>query len=130
MDLIKQQPQELAAKLSVNDMAISDIDSQIKSLQAKKKKLTKEVDDFKSELREQMAEHGVTRIESEDHDIMIRLDPPSKQVSIDDEESIPEKFFRVKKEVDKVAIKKAIECGDFVDGASIKEGKHRLVIKL
>lgn len=130
MDIVHQQANELAAKLSVNEMAVNDLDSQIKSLQAKKKKLQGELDSFKDELREGMAEHGITRIESVEHGILFRLDKPSKRVEIEDESQVPEKFFRVKKELDKTAIKKALEVGDEVQGALLVEGKHRLTVKV
>lgn len=126
-DLITQKATELAAKLNVSQINIDDIDAQIKDLQAKKKKLTGELDTFKDDLREAMAEHGVTRIESDD--ILFRLDKPSEVVKITDEKAIPEKFFRVKREVDKTAVKKALQVGDTVEGAELSQGKHRLTIK-
>lgn len=129
MNIVHQKAQDLAAKLSVNEMALSDLDSQIKTLQARKKKVQGELDAFKDELREGMAENGINRIENEEYGILFRLDAPTKRVDIEDEKSIPEKFFRVKKELDKTAIKKALEVGDDVPGALLVEGKHRLTIK-
>lgn len=129
MNIVHQKAQDLAAKLSINEMALSDIDSQLKTLQAKKKKMQGELDAFKDELREGMAENGVLKIENADYGIMFRLDAPSKRVDIEDESSIPEKFYRTKKELDRTAIKKALEVGDEVAGARLVEGKHRLTIK-
>lgn len=129
MNIVHQKAQDLAAKLSINEMALSDIDSQLKTLQAKKKKMQGELDAFKDELREGMAESGILRIENADHGILFRLDAPSKRVDIEDESAIPEKFYRVKKELDRTAIKKALEVGDDVSGAKLVEGKHRLTIK-
>lgn len=130
MNIVHQQANDLAAKLSVNEMALNDLDSQIKTLQARKKKLQGELEAFKDELREGMAENGIVRIESEEHGILFRLDKPSKRVEIDNESDVPEKFFRIKKELDKTAIKKALEVGDDVPGAQLIEGKHRLTIKV
>ena len=129
-ELIQLKAQELAAKLSVNQITLDDLDSQIKDLQAKKKNLQKGIDNFKDELREGMADNGIVRIESEEYGVLFRLDEPSEVVSIINENNIPEKFFRVKKEVDKTAVKKALQCGDEVTGAELKTGKHRLTIKL
>lgn len=128
-ELVTQKAQDLAAKLSVNELALSDIDSQIKTLNARKKKMQGELDSFKDELREGMAQSGITRIESEDHGILFRLDAPTKRIEVNDESSIPDKFFRIKKEIDKTAVKKALEIGDEVPGALLVEGKHRLTIK-
>ena len=130
MNIVEQKAEQLAAKLSVNELALVDIDAQIKSLQGKKKKMQGELDSFKDELREGMAENGITRIESEEHGILFRLDKPSKRVNISDESLVPEKFYRVKKELDRTAIKKALEVGDVVEGASLVEGKHRLTVKV
>lgn len=127
-DIVELKAQQLAAKLSVSQLNIDDIDTQIKTLQAKKKKMTDELDQFKDELRESMVEHGVTRIESEE--ILFRLDKPSVVVKITDESLIPDKFFRVKREADKTAIKKALQVGDSVEGAELSEGKHRLTVKV
>ena len=127
-DIIEMKAQQLAAKLSVSQINLDDIDDQIKTLQAKKKKMTSELDQFKDELRESMVEHGVTRIESDD--ILFRLDKPSTVVKITDEGAIPDKFWRVKKEVDKTAVKKALQVGDEVEGAELSEGKHRLTVKV
>jgi len=130
VNIVEQKAEQLAAKLSVNELALVDIDAQIKSLQGKKKKMQGELDSFKDELREGMAENGITRIESEEHGILFRLDKPSKRVDISDESLVPEKFYRVKKELDRTAIKKALEVGDVVEGASLVEGKHRLTVKV
>lgn len=130
MNIVEQKADQLAAKLSVNELALNDLDTQIKSLQSKKKKLQSELDSFKDELREGMAENGITRIESADHGILFRLDKPSVRVDIEDESLVPDKFFRVKKELDKTAIKKALEVGDEVSGAALVEGKYRLTIKV
>ena len=53
-------------------------------------------------------ENGVLKIENADYGIMFRLDAPLKRVDIEDESSIPEKFYRTKKELDRTAIKKAL----------------------
>lgn len=127
-DIVEIKAQELASKLTFNQVNIDDLDDQIKTLQARKKKLTDELDKFKDELRAAMVEHGVTRIESDE--ILFRLDKPSDVVNITDESAIPEKFFRIKREADKTAIKKALQVGDSVEGAELTQGKHRLTVKV
>ena len=129
-NLVEQQAQDLAAKLSVTELSISDLDEQIKSLTAKKKKLTAEIDKFKNDLRQAMSDSGITRIESVEHGILFRLDKPSSVVSIDNESLIPEKYFKVVRQLDKMAVKKALQIGDSIEGASLQEGKHRLTIKV
>ena len=127
-ELIERKADELAGMLSVSEMAIEDLDSQIKTLQAKKKKLSNELDLFKDELRQAMTDSGILRIESEG--VLFRLDPAVIVVNIECEGDVPDKFWRIKKDLDRTAIKKALQVGDDVPGASLKEGKHRLTIKV
>ena len=130
MNIVEQKAEKLAAKLSVNEMAIDDLDSQIKELQKRKKELQNDTELFKDDLRAGMAANGITRIENKEYGILFRLDPPSKRVEIENEIDIPDKFFKIERKLDKTAIKKAIEVGDDVPGASIVEGKNRLTIKV
>lgn len=127
-DLVELKAQELAANLQVSQINIDDLDAQIKALQAKKKKLTSGLDNFKDDLRAAMVEHGVTRIESED--ILFRLDKPSVVVNIKDEAAIPDKYFKTVRQLDKMAVKKALQVGDAVEGAELSEGKYRLTVKV
>lgn len=127
--LVKQKAQDLSAQLSVTEMNISDIDSQIKTLQAQKKNMQSGLDNFKAELREGMKENGITKIESEDKSILFRLDSPQSKVEILNENLIDSKFFKTSLTLDRTAIKKALEVGDLVSGAKLTEGKHRLTIK-
>jgi phage host-nuclease inhibitor protein Gam len=129
-DLVNTQAQDLAAHLAVSELSINDLDSQIKTLQAKKKSMTAEIDDFKNDLRQSMTEHGVTRIESKEFGILFRLDKPSVVVKITDEILIDDKYFKTVKQLDKLAVKKALQVGDSVQGAELSEGKHKLTVKV
>ena len=129
-DLVNTQAQDLAAKLAVSELSINDLDTQIKALQFKKKSMTAEIDDFKNDLRQSMSEHGVTRIESKEFGILFRLDKPSTVVKITDESLIDDKYFKTVRQLDKLAVKKALQVGDSVQGAELSEGKHKLTVKV
>ena len=129
-ELVNTQAQVLAAKLSVSELSINDLDSQIKALQFRKKSMTAEIDDFKNDLRQSMTEHGVTRIESKEYGIMFRLDKPSVVLKVIDENLIDDKYFKTVKQLDKLAVKKALQVGDSVQGAELSEGKHKLTVKV
>lgn len=75
-----------------------------------------------------MKASGITEIACDLFTIKYQKNPPS--VSIDDADSIPSEFIKTKvtESIDKVAIKKAIQNGQTVKGASISQGE-RLVIK-
>jgi len=130
MDLIETKGQDLAAKLSVSELAISDLENKIKDLQEEKKKMTDSIETFKDDLRESMVESGIHRIENEEYGILFRLDKPSVKVEVEEENLIPDKFFKVVRQVDKMAVKKALQVGDDVNGAKLVEGKHRLTVRL
>lgn len=83
---------------------------------------------FKSWLRENMDITGVSKITGPG--IIVTAKSGSEAVNITNESALDEKWFRVKKEVDKAAIKKAIKAGEFVDGAEIMPGKTSIQIEL
>lgn len=70
---------------------------------------------------------GISEIECPLFTVKYRKNPPS--VVIEDEEKIDSKYVKEKltKSLDKVAIKKAIQSGEEVDGASIEQ-RSKLVI--
>lgn len=126
-DLIHTKASELASTLSFQLMAIDDLDSQIKELTKRKKAMQKKIDDAKDFIRNGMAENGITRIECDD--FLFRLDPPVKILQVNDESLIDDKFFKTVRQLDKTAVKKAIEVDGFVDGAEIVDGKNRLMVQ-
>lgn len=83
---------------------------------------------FKSWLRENMDITGVSKIAGPG--IVVTAKSGSEAVNITSESALHEKWFRLKKEVDKAAIKKAIKAGEFVDGAEIVPGKTSIQIEL
>ena len=125
--MINDLAKKFSDSMSLTQMQIDDYDSRIKELQKLKKALVENVDDQKNKIRIAMADNGITRIESDD--FLFRLDPPTKTLKIINESQIPDKFFKIVRQLDKTAVKKAIEVDGFVDGAEIVDGKHRLVIK-
>ncbi len=59
----------------------------------------------------------------------VTIGKPSKQVNILDVNELPLGFYRMEVVPDKAAIKKAIESGETITGASLIDGKPRLTIK-
>jgi len=112
--------------MAMLEMNISDIDAELKALQARKKKAASELEQIKDTIRQGMADNGITRLECGDY--TFRLDPPVKVLEVTDESLIDDKFFKVRKTLDKTAVKKSIEVDGPMEGARIGEGKHRLVI--
>ncbi|WP_173931358.1 siphovirus Gp157 family protein [Chelativorans sp. Marseille-P2723] len=59
----------------------------------------------------------------------ISIQSPRASVAITDLDAIPQGYFRLKKEADKTAIKKAIEAGDKIPGAELALGEETLSIR-
>lgn len=73
-----------------------------------------------------MSEHDIRSIKAPDHTISIRRIPPG--VIIENENIIPEKFQKITKTPNKTAIKKALEAGDDVPGATLSNGGETISI--
>jgi hypothetical protein len=106
---------------------IEAIDSEIKRLQAMKKVEVNKQEALKDYLRHNMQQCDITKIECDLFTITLRK--PSDVCVIDDEEKIPQDYWKVVKSVDKALIKRALKDGHEVDGASLQAGKAGLMIK-
>lgn len=75
---------------------------------------------LKERISHAMTAHGLEKVETAHYKLGWRK---SSRVEIINLEDLPLAFVRVKHEADKTAIKKAIEAGQTVDGASLSEQK-------
>jgi len=104
-----------------NYKAESDaIAEEIKRLQEKKKVCENAVNRMKTALSTSMDIFGMNKVQAGLFKISLTT---SKAVNIIDENAIPENYKRVKYEVSKTDIKKAIESGETIEGAEIVENK-------
>ncbi|MBL1263808.1 siphovirus Gp157 family protein [Methylomicrobium sp. RS1] len=94
----------------------------------RRKTLENRVQWLKDYLRSNMEHSGITEIECPYFRVTIQSNPPA--VEICDEDSVPAEFKEpvVSWKVDKTAIRKALQAGQSVAGASLSQGA-RLVIK-
>jgi len=108
---------------------VAAIDQQIERLQAKKKAVLNKEESLRSYLKKNMLETGINKIECPLFNITLAKAP--KVVEILDEDLLPVDFIEVKTEIkpNKAAIKKALQAGDEVAGAALKDGTRRLTIK-
>lgn len=102
---------------------VSSIDSEIKRLQAIKTAKVNAIDRMKESVLKAMNIYGIHKINSPTLNLSIRK---SKSVEIIFEGVIDDKFKKEKitVSIDKTAIKKAIESGETVEGAVIKENDN------
>jgi hypothetical protein len=105
------------------DHDITAIDTEIKRLQALKTAKNNAIDRMKESVLQAMNIYGIEKIESPTLKLSIRS---SKSVDIGLEEMIPSEFKKERTtiSIDKVAIKKAIDSGESVPGATIKENQN------
>ncbi len=96
------------------------IDAEIKRLQGLKKSKEKKIKDFKSFIVYNLSNMGIKKVETELGNLSLRT---SKAVEIINEELIPQEYITevVEKKISKADIKKALESGLEVAGATIKE---------
>lgn len=123
-----ERAEMLAPAYKNSERLIVELKAQEQVLAAKRKEHEDLQEQIREYLRTNMEECGVSEITAPN--LIIQLSGGSEAVQIDDEQSIPEPYWRVKKEVDKANIKKAIKEGFDVPGASIVEGKKRLTVKV
>jgi hypothetical protein len=83
-----------------------------------KKKRENNIERLKDRVKTAMQTFGVSKIETPTLTLSLRS---SKAVEVVDENLVDEEYFRVKKEVSKTELKKAIEEGKEVFGARIVE---------
>lgn len=107
------------------DDELDIIDKEIKRLTELKKQKKNTQDRLKEVLTNAMLEFGIEKIKGDTFQLSFR---ESESVEIVDESLIPLDYQRVKMEVDKVAIKKAIKNNEFVPGAELIK-KQNLQIK-
>ena len=101
------------------EAGVTSIDDEIKRLTALKKSKLSKIDNLESRLSNSMQSIGFDKFDLGLFKLSFRK---STSVEVLDVEQLPESFKRVKTTIDpdKVAIKKAIESGLDVTGASIK----------
>jgi hypothetical protein len=108
----------VAAAITIRgcDAYINGLDDYIADLQKRRKAAVGKRDSLKSYLVESMKKAGIKRLDRIEARLTLR---DSESVEVTDEELIPTEYKKIKWEVSKTAIKKAIESGQDVTGARI-----------
>lgn len=96
------------------------LDKEIKRLQAKKVALNNKSDKLRAMMQNAMTVAGIEKFKTPLYSFSIKTTESLEVLSID---NIPREFLRIKKEADKIAIKKAIKDGLIIDGCEIKINK-------
>lgn len=108
----------------------SDVDAMKqaeKRIAERRKSLESKANRLRDYLRDNMEFSGITKIECPEFKVTLRKQ--SDVVVVEDVNSLPADYVKIKKEADKVAIKKALKDGVDISGVKLEKGKPGLLIK-
>lgn len=94
------------------------------ALRDKQTALTKQANELRAQVIKEMQESGVVKDRTED--FVLTLRKGSESVDVESEDSVPDEFIRLKREVDKAKIKAVRPAGNFY---VIRRGEDTLTIK-
>ncbi|WP_286033694.1 siphovirus Gp157 family protein [Fusobacterium necrogenes] len=119
---LKEKSADIVKYYKNRDSLIESIDKEIKRLQELKKIGEKKQESFKNYIKMCMEKMGVKKIETSNGNISLRKTPES--VDLIDEEIIPKRFKTIVQveKISKTDIKKALQEGEEVPGATLKRG--------
>ena len=104
---------------------VEALDNEIRRLTSRKKTLENNIKRMKEAVRDVMIATGKTKFKTELFSFSVQSNPASVVLDTEDLDTLPDEFIRIKKEVDKAAIKEALLKGDEKLGgyAHIEQGK-------
>lgn len=115
--------QQYIDMVRINERLIADEKKVIENMKLRIAGFERNIDDAKAGIIKLMDDNGVRSTQQ----CYFKATP--KSVVILDEKLLKDEFIRIKREPDKIAIKKAIDDGKTVDGAQLSNGGETLVIK-
>lgn len=113
---------ELEEGIGTIETQISDYKEKIKALQELADPLNAEINDIYAFIAEDMSKDGVKKVENDY--VSVSVAKARASVNVTNADAIPKDFIRVKEEVDKKALLKALESGG-VSGAELKYDKPK-----
>ena len=121
----------IATQLKERKSITAQIELQLAELQSQLKAIRDDEEAVKGWFRDNMEVTGVTEISGPG--IFVQAKTGAEAVEVDESALIAatgNKWLRIKHEVDKAGIKKALKAGDHVEGAKIVPGKLSITIKV
>jgi len=99
------------------DADLAAIDDEIKRLQQRKAGYKRNVDRMKAALQEAMVQTGKLKFKTTLFSFNVQKNPPSVVMDTDDWSKVPEDFLTYKNpEINKAALKKALQAGEDLEG--------------
>lgn len=97
-------------------------------LRERKARLERRGDGYGEAIERIMAAAGLPKVTLPNATISITQAAPS--VVIEDEAAIPERFVRIKREIDKTALNAAVKAGEDIPGVTVSNGGSRLTVRV
>lgn len=119
--------EKLATQVREQDMLAEAIAARIGMLRERQTRHTMRMNFYRALILKMMTAAGVDKHKTTEGNISVVNSP--EKVIITDENAIPDELMRIKKEPDKTAIKKALQLGKQVSGASLSNGGITLMIR-
>lgn len=91
---------------------VEALENEIRRLTSRKKTLENNIKRMKEAVRDVMVATGKTKFKTDLFSFSVQNNPASVVLDTEDLDTLPDEFIRVKKEVDKAAIKEALLQGD------------------
>lgn len=117
----------LLSQVREHDALGEAIAARVAKLRERQTRMTMRMNFYRSLIQRLMEASGVRSVNLVEGKISVVNSP--EKVIITDEAAIPDEFMRVKKEPDKTAIKRALNNGNHVSGASLSNGGTTITIR-
>lgn len=124
-DDFKEKAQKVAAYIREVEAEATAYDDEAKRLAERKRLKMADADRLKDYLRSNMESTGITKI---DGLFKITLGKPIQIVEVN-EATLPQQYFKVSVSPDKTELAKLLKQGATIQGATLTDGKSKLIIK-
>lgn len=118
---------KLVTMVRENDMMAEAISARIGALRERQTRSTMRMNFLRGLLHRLLTESNITSVKTVEGNVSV-VNSPEKVIIID-EAAIPDEYCRIKKEPDKTAIKKALNSGKHISGASLSNGGTTIMIR-
>lgn len=100
----------------------------VNDLRERKARLERRGDGYGEAIERVMSAAGLSKVTLPNATISVSQGGPTAVV--EDEAAIPDRFIRIKREIDKVAINAAVKAGEEIPGVVVSNGASRLTVRV
>lgn len=100
----------------------------VNDLRERKARLERRGDGYGEAIERVMSAAGLSKVTLPNATISVSQGGPTAVV--EDEAAIPDRFIRIKREIDKAAINAAVKAGEEIPGVAVSNGTTRLTVRV